>query len=142
VSQDPPIDPLTGERFRGFNALLGFRMAEWRNDYARLEVTIEAQHLNRSGVVHGGVLATILDATLGYAGIHPAEPGGKPRRAVTLTLTTSYVGQAKTGIVTCIAERRGGGRSVFMAAGEVRDAAGALLAFGEGTYRYVAETPR
>jgi uncharacterized protein (TIGR00369 family) len=127
---------------RGFNALLGFRMEEWRDDYVRLAVTIEKQHLNRSGIVHGGVLATLLDAACGYCGIHPLEPGGAPRRAVTLSLTTTYVGQAKTGVLSCTAERRGGGRSVFMATGEVRDSAGALVAIAEGTYRYVNDTPR
>jgi uncharacterized protein (TIGR00369 family) len=139
---DPSIDPLTGERFRGFNAHLGFRMAEWRTDYCRLEAPIREQHLNRSGVVHGGVLATILDATLGYAGIYPIEEGGKPRRAVTLTLTTTYIGQTKGGTLVCTAERRGGGKSVFMATGEVRDDHGNLLAIADGTFRYVNQTPR
>jgi uncharacterized protein (TIGR00369 family) len=134
--------PIEQETFRGFNALLGFRMAEWRADYVRLEVTIEERHLNRSGIVHGGVLSTLLDAACGYAGIYPTEPGGAPRRAVTLTLTTSYVGQSRTGVLSCIAVRRGGGRAVFIASAEVRDAAGALLAIGEGTYRYIAEEAR
>ena len=42
------------ERLRGFNAELGFRIAEWRTDFARIEMTLEEWHLNRSGVVHGG----------------------------------------------------------------------------------------
>jgi uncharacterized protein (TIGR00369 family) len=137
-----PLDPIAGERFRGFNAILGFRMTEWRTDFTRIEVDIREPHLNRSGVIHGGVLATILDAALGYAGIYPVEDGGSPRRAVTLTLTTTFIGQAKEGTIVCTAERRGGGKSVFMATGEVRDGAGNLLAIGEGTFRYVNQTPR
>jgi uncharacterized protein (TIGR00369 family) len=129
------------EQFRGFNAVLGFRMVEWRADFARLEVTVEERHLNRSGLVHGGVLATLLDATLGYCGIFTDEPG-RLRRAVTLSMTTSYVGQAKSGVLSCTARRRGGGKTVFMASGEIVEAAGNLLALGEGTYRYIAETPR
>jgi uncharacterized protein (TIGR00369 family) len=137
-----PLDPIAGERFRGFNAILGFRMTEWRTDFAKLEADIQEPHLNRSGLIHGGVLATILDATLGYAGIYPLEEGGPPRRAVTLTLTTTFIGQAKEGMIVCTAERRGGGKSVFMATGEVRDGTGNLLAIAEGTYRYINHTPR
>jgi acyl-coenzyme A thioesterase PaaI-like protein len=69
------------------------------------------------------------------------EPG-RVRRAVTLSMTTSYLGQARSGLITCSAERRGGGNTVFMATGEVRDAAGTLLALGEGVFRYIAEKAR
>lgn len=126
---------------RGFNALLNFRIAEWRPDFARLEMSVEPHHLNRSGLIHGGLLATLIDATGGYAGVHPLADG-KRRRCVTLAMTTSYVGQAKGGVITCTAERRGGGKTIFVATAEVRDQDGNLLALGEGTYRYIAETPR
>lgn len=138
---DQPYDPIDAERMRGFNVVIGYRLAEWREDFARLELTLEEKHLNRSGVVHGGVLATMLDVALGYAGIYTAEPG-RIRRAVTLTMTTSYLGQAKSGVLSCIAQRRGGGKTIYMATGEVLDEAGTLIALGEGTFRYIAETPR
>ena len=133
-----PHDPLESETMRGFNVLLGYRLAEWRDDFARLELALEPKHLNRSGVVHGGVLATMLDVTLGYAGVFSAEPG-KLRRAVTLSLTTSFLGQAKSGLLNCVARRRGGGRTIFMATGEVLDESGNAIAIGEGTFRYIGE---
>jgi uncharacterized protein (TIGR00369 family) len=141
VPPDQPYDPIGTERMRGFNTMIGYRLAEWREDFARLELTLEDKHLNRSGVVHGGVLATMLDVTLGYAGIYTAEPG-RIRRAVTLTMTTSYLGQVKSGILSCVAQRRGGGKTIYMATGEILDEAGTLIALGEGTFRYIAETAR
>jgi uncharacterized protein (TIGR00369 family) len=141
VPPEQPYDPIGTERMRGFNTVVGYRLAEWREDFARLELTLEEKHLNRSGVVHGGVLATMLDVTLGYAGIYAAEPG-RIRRAVTLTMTTSYLGQVKSGILSCVAQRRGGGKTIYMATGEVLDEAGNLIAMGEGTFRYIAETAR
>jgi uncharacterized protein (TIGR00369 family) len=141
VPQDQPYDPIESERMRGFNVVIGYRLAEWREDFARLELTLDEKHLNRSGVVHGGVLATMLDVTLGYAGIYTGEPG-HIRRAVTLTMTTRYIGQAKAGILSCIARRRGGGKTIYMATGEIRDEADNLIALGEGTFRYIAGTPR
>src|SRR5260370_36087484 len=80
VPDDTPHDPLESETMRGFNVLLGYRRAEWRTDFARLELVLEPKHLNRPAVVHGGGLATLLDATLGYAGVCTAAPD-RARRA-------------------------------------------------------------
>jgi len=129
------------EIIRGFNKILDFRIAEWREGYARVEVELAEHHLNRSGLVHGGVLAALLDAACGYPGVLPG-PDGLTRRAVTLSMTTSFIGQAKSGTLSCAAERRGGGKTVFMATGEVRDAEGRLLAIGEAVYRYISSTDR
>ena len=126
----------------GFNALLGFRVAEWRPDWIRMEFDIAEHHRNRSGQVHGGVLATFLDATMSFSGCYPPSPGARRRRCVTLTLTTTFIGGAKSGTLACVAERRGGGNSVFMTSGEIRDDEGALVAIAEGTYRYISETLR
>ena len=138
MPDDTPHDPLESETMRGFNVLLGYRLAEWRDDFARLELVLEPKHLNRSGVVHGGVLATMLDVALGYAGVFSAEPG-RLRRAVTLSLTTSFLGQAKSGVLNCVARRRGGGKTILMATGEVLDDSGTAIALGEGTFRYIGE---
>ena len=141
MPDDKHYDPLENETMRGFNVLLGYRLAEWRDDFARLELVLEPKHLNRSGVVHGGVLATMLDVALGYAGVFTAEPG-RIRRCVTLTMTTSFLGQAKSGLLNCVARRRGGGKTIFMATGEVLDESGNPIALGEGTFRYIGERPR
>ena len=139
ASAPPP--PHSLEALVGLNAELGFRLVEWREDFARMEVTLRPQHLNRSGFVHGGVLATLIDATGGFCGVYTPEPGRK-RRCVTLMMTTSYLGQTKSGTISCTARRRGGGKTVFMMTAEVHAEDGTLLAVGEGTYRYIAEHPR
>ena len=139
MPDDKPHDPLESETMRGFNVLLGYRLAEWREDFARLELVLGPKHLNRSGVVHGGVLATMLDVALGYTGVFTAEQG-RVRRAVTLSMTTTtFLGQAKAGVLNCLARRRGGGKTIFMATGEIVDEAGKLIALGEGTFRYIGE---
>jgi uncharacterized protein (TIGR00369 family) len=128
------------DEFLGFNKELGFRMVEWSPGHAVLALDLEPWHLNRSGIVHGGILAAIIDATGGYTGIYPTEPGRK-RRAVTVSMTTNYLGQAKTGTITCTGRQQGGGKTLFTATA-VRGPDGALLAIGQGTYRYIAEIPR
>ena len=55
----------------GFNALLGHRIAEWGPDKVIVELDIEAQHLNFTGTVHGGVLVDVLSGfSIGPTTLH------------------------------------------------------------------------
>ena len=136
-----PDIPPESEPMQGFNAVLGFRRPAWREGYARLEFDIAPQHLNRSGILHGGVISALLDATLGFTGVYPTAPGRR-RRAVTLSISVAFLGQTSTGTITCIAERTGGGKSVFMATGAVTSADGTKLATAQGVFRYIADVAR
>ena len=124
----------------GFNAVLGMKLVEWSAEHAVMELPIRDMHLNRSNALHGGVLATLIDAVCGYAGVW--VPPGEPRRkALTLSLGTNFIGQAREGTVQATAVKKGGGRNIFFASCEVRDAAGNLLAMGEGSFRYRKSDP-
>jgi uncharacterized protein (TIGR00369 family) len=128
------LDPQTPKH--GFAALVGYRLVDWQEDRAEIALDVEARHLNRSGIAHGGVAATLLDTVLGYAGCHCAVPG-RVRRAVTLSLTVNYIGAVEAGTtLVAVGRRVGGGRRVFYAEGEVRGPDGALVATGSGVWRY------
>lgn len=118
-----------------FNSLIGFDIADWCEDRVELTLTVETRHMNRSSALHGGVLATLIDAAGGLAGCYcPVE--GHVRRALTLSMTVNFTGQARAGTLRVIGRKRAGGRKVYFASVEVFDEAGTLLALGEGTYRY------
>jgi uncharacterized protein (TIGR00369 family) len=121
-----------------YHELLGVHLAEWRDGYAKLICDTAAQHANRSGIVHGGVLLSMIDQAAAFAGLFCPFPG-RVRRAVTLDLDCRFTGQAAIG-TRLLAEGRvvTGGRNVFFARTEVFDAAGTLLAFGASTHRYRA----
>ena len=127
----------------GFRQLLGYRVLDWKDGEAAITLTIGPRHLNRGGALHGGVIATLIDAAGGHAGTYCPEPG-HVRRCVTVSLTTQFLAQTKSGVLTARARVRGGGKRLFMASAEVHDSAGALLAVGEGVYRYRtgSENPR
>ena len=128
-------DPL---RLRGgFADLVGYELAAWEEDVATVMLTVEAHHLNRSGVMHGGVLTTLIDTACGYCGCYSA-PGETPRRAFTLSLTSSVVGAAKAGQhLTATGRRSGGGKSIFFADCQVHDEAGRLVGSGQGSFKYI-----
>jgi uncharacterized protein (TIGR00369 family) len=121
----------------GFRQLVGYRVLEWHDGDATITLTIGPRHLNRAGVLHGGVIATMIDAAGGYAGCFCPQPG-HVRRSVTVSLTTQFLAQAKTGVLTARARVRGGGKRLFIATIEVHDGSGTLVALGEGVYRYRA----
>ncbi|MEE3110431.1 MAG: PaaI family thioesterase, partial [Pseudomonadota bacterium] len=66
---------ITPQALMGYHELLGMHVVEWEEGRAVVELTIEPKHLNRSGNVHGGVLASMLDSALSLAGLHCDVPG-------------------------------------------------------------------
>ena len=119
-----------------FHDLLGIEIIAWEDGLARLRCLPGPAHANRSGIVHGGVMLALLDQANAFAGLFCPTPGHR-RHAVTLDLDTRFTGQGRIG-AELIAEGRlvSAGRNVFFARGEVRDALGALVAFGASTHRY------
>jgi uncharacterized protein (TIGR00369 family) len=127
-------DWIATEPHSPFNAFIGFEIVDWGPDFCRVDLPIRPEHLNRSGVVHGGVLMSLLDTVCGFAGLFPKD--GNRRFGLTLSITTQFIGQASGDRLIATARRKGGGNSVYFAAGEVHDTAGALVATAEGTFRY------
>jgi uncharacterized protein (TIGR00369 family) len=127
-----PEDHYSGSPFL---AMLNTTVEEWRDGYARIGLILERKHLNRSGVVHGGVLATLLDHTGGFCGLYCTVPGNR-RYGMTLSLTTNYVGQSAGGRLFAIGERVSGGGRIYHSRTEVRTDGDLVVATGSGVYRY------
>lgn len=126
---------LQGEPPSGLQRLLGYRLIGWETDFARLELPLEPKVLNRQGLPHGGIHATLLDTAMGFAGCHTGDPERR-QMALTLSLTVNYLGQAGGDRLIAEARRTGGGRSTFFAEGTVHDDMGTLVATGSGVFRY------
>lgn len=130
----PTLDPLRVQD--GFADLLGYQLVRWQADEADVALLVEKRHLNRSGLMHGGVLCTLLDTACGYAGCYVAIPGRR-RRALTLSLNTQFIGAGRLGMrLLATGRRTGGGRSIFFSRAEVRDETGVLIGSAEGAFKY------
>ncbi|MBU2955037.1 PaaI family thioesterase [Marinobacter sp. F3R08] len=123
-----------GKDLPGFHSLLGYRQVSWAENEAVLELEIQPRHLNLGGVIHGGVLTSLLDIVLAQAGTYCPYPG-RMRKAITLSLTTTFTGQCSGGTIRITGHKRAGGRRIFNSTGEVHDQEGNLLAMAEGTFR-------
>lgn len=120
----------------GFRQAIDLRVTKLGSSQAVMELTIGPRHLNSNGTLHGGVLAAMIDNTGGLAGCYN-QVSRTLRKAVTLSLTTSFLASVSSGIIRAIGHKRSGGRRIFVATVEITDENGALIAIGEATYRCI-----
>ncbi|CAG2133788.1 PaaI family thioesterase [Cupriavidus numazuensis] len=115
---------------------VGVRITQWRRDYVELELDVAPHMLNRSRVIHGGTICTLLDAATGYSGLY-SPPGEAPLHAVTLSLTSNFLSNGTGKLLTAkgMVERRG--RSIFFSRAEVWLDEETLVATGVATMKYL-----
>lgn len=118
-----------------FQQHMGFRMLEWREDWAKFDLPLGDHLLNRHGIPHGGVYATMLDTVMGYCGSYTGDPDRR-RSALTLSLNTNFLSRPRGTRLIAEGWRRGGGRSTFFAESRLTDDTGELIATGTGVFRY------
>ena len=114
---------------------MGATLVEWSSHHALLVLPITQQHLNRSGVVHGGVYAVLADAACGLAGCWSDDPA-RPRKSFTLSLTTSFLGTATEGRLHARGALRRRGSRIYFSTVEITNDADELVTLGEGSFRY------
>jgi uncharacterized protein (TIGR00369 family) len=124
------------QRSNRFRQLVGYTTRVWREGYGEVELVVRDEHHNSMGIVHGGVYATMLDAAFGHACAWCAVEG-HARSAVTVSLTTTFVASAKSGVIVARGRITGqDGRAVTLT-GEVVDADGTLCAVGQASFLYM-----
>lgn len=133
MTQD--IDPALIEAPSALQTHLGYRITGWSQDFARIELPMEPFLMNRQGLPHGGIHATLLDSAMGFAGCYTGDPA-RQQMALTLALTINYLAQATGTRLIAEARRTGGGKSTFFAEATVRDDTGVVVATGTGVFRY------
>ncbi len=143
--RDPPLDPasLSGLELiqlmlaGGFApppiaALMGFRLVEVADGWARFEGEPGPQHYNPLDVVHGGFALTLLDSALGCA-VHTTLAPGVGYTTLETKVNMIRAMTQDTGTVSAEGRVIHVGRRTGVAEGKIVDAAGKVLAFGSST---------
>jgi uncharacterized protein (TIGR00369 family) len=114
---------------------LGIEVDAAGEGWVKLRVPVRDELRNAAGApVHGGVLATLVDAAVGGAlGTYGSAAGGGVDQA-TLDLNVSFVGVARGDTVFAEGKILRRGRTIAFGETRVTDAAGALVAIGRATY--------
>jgi uncharacterized protein (TIGR00369 family) len=100
----------------GFGALLGLEEPIAGDGSARIELDATDEHLNASGSVHGGALATLVDMAMGAAVRTRTEEGDVP---ATTQLTVTYLRPGKTGRLVVTAQVRKQGEHLTVCEADV-----------------------
>lgn len=119
----------------GFATFLNMRVVEWGPDRIDVALDLRPELLNSHGTPHGGVLMSLLDTACTLAGCYRPPPQ-RHLRAMTVSLTTNFLAQARGGTILARAHRTGGGARVYMSSAEVFDGEGRVIATGQGVFRY------
>ena len=96
-----------------------------------LEVDLEAIHLSRAGLVHGGMIFSMLDAALGRASIAQLPEGFA---CPTVEMKINYFRPVATGKIRAKGRVVNKSKQLCYAEGEVLSEEGKLIARSTGTF--------
>lgn len=121
-----------------FYKLLGMKIEEVQNDYARLSIEICEKHLQFLKTVHGGVIASLADSAAAWAAISVSNPNSI---AVTVEMKINFLRPVSSGKLTAEARNIHKGSKIFVSDVEVKNGVGELVAKALITY-YLVQTTR
>lgn len=124
----------------GTQRLIGYVLDVGQPDKcARCHLTLNDDHLNRFGALHGGIAATLLDNALGATASLTVDPSGRAPFA-TITMNTSFIATCTKGSqLTATGKAVGGGRSLVFVEGDLTDATGRLIAKANAVFKRVPQ---
>lgn len=138
ITRPADARPVAPYEFRGFNGVIGHEVVAWRPGFVEMRLKVRPELCNANGLLHGGVLMTLLDSASGFACTFNDTATAR-RLSVTLAFTTQFIKAARDGAVLTIfgAWRPSTSQSTFTAETEIYDQNGDLIATGAGTFRYL-----
>lgn len=110
--------------------LIGMTIASIELDRCRIDLDLGERHLQPFGIVHGGVLATLIDTATFWAGFMrlPEDAG-----LVNVDLKLNYLKAVVGGQLRAEGECLRAGRQISYTTASVYDASGELVAHGTST---------
>lgn len=114
-----------------FARLIGIEFEDVKAGSATLALDVREELKQNHGVVHGGVVASLIDSAAAFAVISVLSPDEK---ATTADLTISYLRPLTKGRTRCTARIVRAGRRLIVVSAELWDDTGNLAATALTTY--------
>jgi uncharacterized protein (TIGR00369 family) len=108
--------------------LFGFDF-EYVEGECRISFDLKDFMFNPQGSLHGGVIAFVMDISMGHLLFQTSGPG------TTVEMKVQYAKPARTGRVTCIGRFIRHGRSISYLRSELVDDRGELIAYATSTWK-------
>lgn len=111
-----------------YYSLLGMRMVELDNGYARMEMDVDRQrHMNPFGSVHGGAYASMIDCATYWAAYSDQDENAG---FTTLDIAVTNLSMCRGGKLTVNARAIKEGRSVCLCEARITDESGKIVSYG------------
>ena len=114
-----------------FAQLMGMELIDIRPSEAVIKIDMRDDLRQPSGVLHGGVTATLIDTAMAFAVRTHLEDH---EFTATIDLTVHYLRPHTAGTVTCTAKVVRAGKRIFTVSAEVENEDGKLIATALSTY--------
>ena len=114
-----------------FARLMGMQLVDIRPNEAVIKIEMRDDLAQPSGVLHGGVTATLIDTAMAFAVRTHLE---LREFTATIDLTVHYLRPHTSGDAVCTAKVVRAGKRIFTVSAEVENDAGKLIATGLSTY--------
>jgi uncharacterized protein (TIGR00369 family) len=109
-----------------FYSTLGFELQEINNGVAIFEIEIK-EELTQYGMIHGGVLASLIDSTCACAAFSLILPDGY---ATTIDLQVAFLKPVSKGRLKAKAKCVKAGKNIFFCKGKIWNENGDLICIG------------
>jgi uncharacterized protein (TIGR00369 family) len=117
-----------------FSKLIGMRLVDLRPDEAVISIDMRDELRQPTGVLHGGVTATLIDTAMAFAVRTRLTVS---ETAATVDLTVHYLRPHINGKFTCTAKVVRAGKRIFTVAADVVNEDGQHIATAVSTYTRV-----
>ena len=117
-----------------FAQLIGMKLVALKLDEAQISIEMRDDLRQPSGVLHGGVTATLIDTAMAFA-VRTRLPMNEA--TATIDLTVHYLRPHLSGTFICTAKNVRAGKRIFTVSAEVHNREGKLIATGLSTYTRV-----
>ncbi len=117
-----------------FSKLIGMKLVKLEVDEAQISIDMRDDLRQPSGVLHGGVTATLIDTAMAFA---VRTRLAREEATATIDLTIHYLRPHITGVFTCTAKVVRAGKRIFTVSADVHGEDGKLIATGISTYTRV-----
>lgn len=112
---------------------LGFRLTEWKDGFARVEMAVRPEHRNTVGYLHGGVISSLLDIAGAVAGSYGIS---NEFVSVTINLNCNFMSPHRAETVVAEGELVRRTKTLFFAESRLFDPGNKrLCATATGTYK-------
>ena len=117
-----------------FAKLIGMNLDDLQPDVAVISIDMRDDLRQPSGVLHGGVTATLIDTAMAFA---VRTRLAMTEATATIDLTVHYLRPHMTGKFICTAKVVRAGKRIFTVSADVHGSEGKLIATGLSTYTRV-----